>query len=40
MVILFSLLLFPLLYTGKKLVRMEGGLLLAIYAAYLWMLWP
>lgn len=39
-VILFSLLLFPLLHTGKKLVRLEGGLLLSIYVGYLWILWP
>lgn len=39
-VILFSLLLIPLLYSGRKLVRLEGGLLLAIYLGYLWLLWP
>jgi hypothetical protein len=36
----FSLLLLPLLYTGRVLHRVEGALLLALYGAYLWILWP
>lgn len=36
----FSLLLIPLLYTGRTLHRVEGGVLLALYAAYLFVLWP
>jgi cation:H+ antiporter len=36
----FSLLLLPLLYTGRVLHRVEGGLLLALYGGYLWILWP
>jgi cation:H+ antiporter len=36
----FAVCILPLLYTELKLQRWEGGLLLAGYAAYLWMLWP
>jgi len=36
----FSMILLPLLYTGAKLQRWEGGLLLLGYGAYLWRLWP
>jgi cation:H+ antiporter len=36
----FSCLLLPLLFTGRKLLRTEGGILLAAYGAYLWVLWP
>ena len=36
----FSLLLLPLLYTGRLLHRVEGAVLLAGYGAYLWLLWP
>ena len=36
----FSLLLIPLLYTGRVLHRLEGALLLAIYGVYLFILWP
>jgi len=36
----FSLLLFPLLWTSRRLVRWEGALLLVAYAAYLAVLWP
>lgn len=36
----FSLILFPLLWTARQLVRWEGGLLLTGYAVYLAVLWP
>ncbi|MBA3009074.1 MAG: calcium/sodium antiporter [Desulfobacula sp.] len=36
----FSMALLPLLYTGLKLQRWEGALLLLGYAGYLWTLWP
>ncbi len=36
----FSVGLIPLLWTGRKLQRVEGALLLAGYACYLWLLWP
>jgi cation:H+ antiporter len=36
----FTVCILPLLYTELKLQRWEGGLLLAGYAAYLWVLWP
>jgi len=35
-----SLLLLVIAWTGFKLRRREGGLLLAIYSGYLWHLWP
>lgn len=38
--ILFSLLLIPMLYTGRLLHRLEGAALLAIYGAYMLLLWP
>jgi cation:H+ antiporter len=38
--ILFTVLLIPLLYTGRRLHRVEGGVLLALYFAYLFLLWP
>lgn len=38
--IAFSLLLLPLLYTGRKVIRTEGVILLALYGVYLWVLWP
>ncbi len=38
--ILFTVLLIPLLYTGRLLHRLEGGVLLALYGAYLFALWP
>jgi cation:H+ antiporter len=38
--IAFSLLLLPLLYTGRVLHRLEGALLLGIYGVYLFLLWP
>jgi cation:H+ antiporter len=39
-VILFTLLLLPLLFTGRLLHRAEGVLLLALYGGYLFWLWP
>jgi len=39
-VIVFSVLLIPLLYTGRFLHRLEGGALLALYGVYLFVLWP
>ncbi|HET6408905.1 MAG TPA: calcium/sodium antiporter [Chthoniobacteraceae bacterium] len=36
----FALLLAPLLFTSRKIVRWEGALLLAGYAAYLALVWP
>ncbi|MBU1172781.1 MAG: calcium/sodium antiporter [Proteobacteria bacterium] len=36
----FSIALMPLMYTGLKLQRWEGGFLLLGYGVYLWMLWP
>lgn len=38
--ILFTILLIPLLYTGRVLHRVEGGVLLALYFVYLFFLWP
>jgi len=38
--VVFSIALLPLLYTDLKLQRLEGGLLLFGYGAYLWVLWP
>lgn len=38
--IIFTVLLIPLLYTGRLLHRLEGGALLASYGIYLFMLWP
>ena len=35
-----SLLLLPFLMTGLRLARFEGGILLAIYVSYLFVLWP
>lgn len=39
-VILFSLFVLPMIYTGRKLIRIEGAALLGLYAVYLWVLWP
>jgi cation:H+ antiporter len=36
----FAAALFPLLYTGRRLLRWEGTLLLLAYGLYLWKLWP
>ena len=38
--IVFTVLLIPLLYTGRLLHRLEGALLLSLYGVYLFMLWP
>jgi cation:H+ antiporter len=38
--ILLTVLLIPLLYTGRILHRVEGCLLLAFYGGYLFILWP
>ncbi len=35
-----AVLLTPLMWTGKVIGRKEGALLLMIYAAYLWIVWP
>lgn len=39
-VIVFTILLIPLLYTGRLLHRLEGTILLALYGVYLFILWP
>jgi cation:H+ antiporter len=36
----FTILLLPLLYTGRILHRLEGLALLALYGGYLFILWP
>jgi len=36
----FSVLMIPLLYTGRLLHRLEGGALLALYGMYVFILWP
>ncbi len=36
----FTVLLIPLLYTGRVLHRVEGGVLLALYGVYVFILWP
>jgi cation:H+ antiporter len=38
--IAFSVLLIPLLYTGRLLHRLEGAALLALYGVYLFIIWP
>lgn len=38
--IIFTVLLIPLLYTGRILHRLEGALLLVLYGGYLFMIWP
>ena len=38
--IIFSVLLIPLLYTGRVLHRLEGAALFALYGVYLFILWP
>ncbi|MEX2488346.1 MAG: calcium/sodium antiporter [Pseudomonadales bacterium] len=38
--LLFSVLLLPLLYTGRLLHRAEGIILLSLYGVYLFLLWP
>lgn len=36
----FSIVIFPLLWSSRKLCRWEGGLLLFGYVVYVWSLWP
>jgi Ca2+/Na+ antiporter len=38
--IAFSIVLLPLIWTGRYLSRPEGLALIMGYAAYLWLLWP
>jgi len=38
--VIFTVLLIPLLYTGRMLHRLEGAFLLGLYGLYLFMLWP
>ena len=38
--IVFTVVLIPMLYTGKILNRLEGGVLLLLYVAYVFILWP
>ncbi len=38
--LVFAVLLLPLLYTGRKLHRIEGGALLALYVGYVYLLLP
>jgi cation:H+ antiporter len=38
--VILAVALLPLLWTGRKLMRWEGGLLLATYGLYFWHLWP
>ena len=38
--IVFTVLLIPLLYTGRLLHRLEGATLLTLYSVYLFILWP
>ncbi len=38
--LMFTVLLLPLLYTGRMLHRLEGLALLALYGGYLFILWP
>lgn len=38
--VVFTVLLIPLLYTGRLLHRVEGVLLLMLYGCYLFILWP
>jgi len=35
-----AIILLPLMRTGFKISRIEGGVLLAVYCGYLWFLWP
>ncbi len=35
-----ALVLVPMMWTGRRVGRVEGGILLAMYAAYLWLMWP
>jgi cation:H+ antiporter len=36
----FAVATLPLLWTGRRLLRWEGALLLLGYGAYLWVVWP
>lgn len=38
--IFFTVVLIPLLYTGRLLHRLEGALLLSLYGVYMFILWP
>jgi cation:H+ antiporter len=38
--IVFTILLIPMLYTGRILHRIEGVTLLTLYGVYLYLLWP
>ncbi|SFR48327.1 cation:H+ antiporter [Marinobacter gudaonensis] len=38
--LVFTVLIIPLLYTGRRLHRLEGGFLLGLYGVYLFILWP
>lgn len=38
--IIFTVILIPLLYTGRLLHRIEGGVLFLLYGAYIYVLWP
>lgn len=40
MMIGVSVLILPFIWSGKTLNRLEAGCLLAVYAGYLWFLWP
>lgn len=40
MMVILTVLLLPLLYTGRMLHRLEGVILLAMYGAYLFVIWP
>lgn len=38
--VVFTVILIPLLYTGRILHRIEGAVLLSLYGAYIFILWP
>jgi len=38
--VLFTVMLVPIVWTGYTIRRIEGAGLLVVYAAYLWILWP
>lgn len=38
--IIFTVILIPLLYTGRLLHRIEGGVLILLYGVYIFILWP
>jgi cation:H+ antiporter len=35
-----AVVLAPMMWTGRRVGRVEGGILLVMYAAYLWLMWP